>query len=118
MPWDELKALSGWVGMVAVVVLLALTERFRRVFVTRSDFEDAIESESEDRKTADRHQDMRVADIAQDLHNYMGKLDLLKDSLGDMRLSHQRELGDLRTEIRTGFAELKAAINHRRKEEN
>jgi uncharacterized membrane protein YccC len=125
VPWEELRALSGWVGLVSLVVLLALIERLRKVFAThealretREDLEAALEAESQDRKTADKHGDVRVMDLAQKMHVQMGKLELLQESIHKAEVLRVREVAELRTEVREGFARIEGALRHHHRHDN
>lgn len=69
-----------------------------------------LDSESKDRKTADANIESRVEDMARELFNYMGKLDLLHDSLHKSELERVREMSEMRTELRTGFARLETVV--------
>jgi hypothetical protein len=110
VPWEEIRAVAGWLGMVSFVIVLAITEHFRRTFATKEDCEDSMQKEEQERKLADKRIEDRMADISQSLHSHMGKFDLLRDEIHDSEMRHLREVSDLKTEIRTGFAEIKSAI--------
>lgn len=110
--WDELQAFAGWAGLISVALVLALVERMRRVFATRED----MEVESRERKTADAHIDERMVPMAQQLHNYMGKMDLLRDQMERADRDREREAAKLREEMRTGFARIEGLLERDRDE--
>jgi hypothetical protein len=127
--WEELRIIAPWLALVAAVVMGAVVERMRRVFVDKHE----LQVETEHRKLADQHIEERLMGHAQTLHNYMGRLDLLRDQLNerDAKLREQltnrdreydREMSKLREEVRTGFAQILGKLdrngyNHKRKDE-
>lgn len=105
--WEIIQVIGGAVGFLAVVIVAALMERMRRVFATKED----LVKESQDRKTADGHQDERIMDLARNLHSYMGKIDLLRDQTHERDREREREIAKLRTELRQGFARVEAKLD-------
>jgi hypothetical protein len=105
--WEDLQSLAPWVALAAALVMGAVVERMRRVFVSK----DELRQETEHRKIADGHIDERAMQHAQTLHNYMGKLDLLRDQVIDRDRERDRELAALREEVRIGFAKILARLD-------
>lgn len=64
----------------------------------------------------------RVENLARDVHNYMGKLDIINERTHKMELANSEEIGSLRTEMREGFARLAGLLdrgfNGKHKDEN
>ena len=108
--WEDFRALSGWAGLVSVVIVLAITERMRRVFATQTD----LAKEKKDRETADEHRDAEMRRQAELVQQYIGKIDLLRDRMEEQDRARERETAKLREEVRTGFASLRAMLegNH------
>lgn len=104
--WEDIQALAGWAGLLAVVIMGAVVERMRRYFATKED----LTRETENRKIADQHIDERAMAHAQTLHNYMGRIDLLRDQMHEHDRARERELAKLREEVRTGFATMRAML--------
>jgi hypothetical protein len=100
--WEDLQSLAAWVAFAAAIIMGAVVERMRRYFASKEDLRD----EYEHRKIADRHIEERLMTHAQTLHNYMGKIDLMRDQMTDRDRERERELASLREEVRTGFAKI------------
>lgn len=116
--WEDVRALSGWVGIISFVLVLAGTEYMRRTFATKTDLERecrerrvALEQETRDRKKADEHQDERMHHLAEVTQQYIGKIDLLRDRMEKQDRAREREVTDLREEVRTGFARIEGKID-------
>lgn len=129
--WDDFRALSGWVGPISLILVLALTHYLGRHFASQEALErecrereeaieqeardrrEAIEQECRDRKTADEHRDERVHHLSEITQQYIGKIDLLRERMNEQDRLRERETADLREEVRTGFARLEALLERR-----
>ena len=104
------KDLEGWLSVLRTFVVAILAGAGAGWALVKKHVTTEIARESTDRKTADRNIETRVEDMAQKLFNYMGKLDLLHDTLHKAELERVREMAEMKTELRTGFAELKTVV--------
>lgn len=104
--WEDVRALSGWAGLLAVGLMLAVTEYMRRTFASEKD----LKAERENRETADGHQDDRIHYLSELVHQYMGKIDILRDRLEAADRAREREVAELRSDVREGFARLEESL--------
>jgi hypothetical protein len=116
-----IAAFSAWALVMSAVKRMVKDERLAReaaIMSEREAREEALTSESEDRELADRRIEERMQDIAQKLHNYMGKLDIVQESIHKAELDRVREMGALREELRTGFASIQGMLRQAQRRQN
>lgn len=104
--WEEVRDLSGWVGLFSVVAMLAITEYMRRTFATKDDLED----EKQDRQTADEHRDREMHRVAEMTQQFVGKVEIIERRQEKADRAREREVSELREEVRTGFARITALL--------
>lgn len=114
--WPE--SADGWLTLLGRTVSTAAMAGSVVWVLLRHWIKGLLEAEAKDRKTADGNIDTRIEGMARELFNYMGKLDLLHDSLHKSELERVREMSEMRTELRTGFAKLEAVFKSTRGREN
>lgn len=76
----------------------------------RQERQDAMEKESVERKLADGRIEERLQDIAQKVHVWMGKLDLLTERIHEDRLAQAKEIAAMRLEQERGFNSMREML--------
>ena len=108
-------ALGSWALVMATVTRSLAHEReltVNAVALLRKEHEDAMEQEKTERELADKRIEERMLDIAQKVHIWMGKFDLLADRINEDRLAATKELAAVRLEIERGFGAMRDLLHN------
>ena len=117
---------GSWAMILAALHKSEVNERKltdNALMLLRQEHEDAIKQETSERKLADSRSDERIIDIAQKVHVWMGRLDLLTERIHedrlaqskqsqDDRLAQAKELAALRLELERGFAAMRDMLHN------
>jgi hypothetical protein len=99
------SAFAAWGLVVAMVKRMVAEERKQRIA--------SCEKESEERKTADKNIDVRVHDLATDLHSLMGKFELMREDIHKAEKERIREMETLKREMHGGFSRIEGLLTGR-----
>jgi hypothetical protein len=111
---------EGWLNIIARLIATAVVVWGALVAFLKGRFQreekkwmEAVKKECEERKTADRHIENRLANVATDTHTHMGKFELLKEQLHENEKQRIRELEKMRQEMVAGFARIQGMLRTR-----
>lgn len=100
------------------VILAAFTAGIAVWKIIEGKITTLVDTECTARKTADSNIENQVFSNNQNIHNYMGKVDLLKEQLDKEGKTRMEEMYDLRDSIRDGLHKIEIQIERLRQENN